>query len=131
MGEARANVALAWLDKGTSFAVRPDPRFVTIEMLLGRRASDYSTEEIRAATMTTISESTHPQYFQSGSFASKMAEMSDDGSTEIMALADPFEVTLIDNAASFTSNSLSVQIKKCDSAKRADCAPENELTAYL
>ena len=47
LGETFGNVAVGWMKKETSIAVRPDPRYLSFEMCVGGRNPDYSTNKVK------------------------------------------------------------------------------------
>ena len=61
-----------------------------------------------------------------------MSSLSEDGSTEIITASNPESIDLVDNSASFTSRSLSIQISRCDSDDSSvECASEPEFLQFM
>ena len=60
-----------------------------------------------------------------------MADLSGDGTTEILTVEDPYDVYINGNSVFETSVMLLFHLKKCDSGKRDDCASDAELQEYL
>ena len=54
MDETMANLAFTWMNH-TNIAIDPDPRFVTLDLMMATRASDYSTVKLKQAEFEELS----------------------------------------------------------------------------
>ena len=118
---------ISWHTIGDIVSVAPDPRYISFQMLLGHSVEGFATEKIKSVTMSTVSKDRDPEFFFLNSHAQLMADLSEDGSTEILTVDNPYDVYINGNSVYENTVMLFFQIKRCDRSQRDDCASDAEL----